>query len=185
MKYLKKTLFPIFSVLLSFQTYELVKILVTSPQEFSFLLNIAIAFLLTLYITGVFAFIGFAYPSNRVLPSAYYRIKNPKFLNTTYKLIGVRFFRFILMLTFWGKEKNRKKYFNGTKKGLQNFIYQTKQSEFGHLAALVVIQIISFYLLFYGYSLMVLFITVINLIGNFYPIVLQRHHRIRIEKITG
>ncbi|WP_394330522.1 hypothetical protein [Psychroflexus sediminis] len=42
------------------------------------------------------------------------------------------------MFVFWGKKKNKQKYFDGTKSGLENLDYQTKQSEFGHLAALVV-----------------------------------------------
>jgi hypothetical protein len=157
----------------------------SQPRQLSLTEQVVIAYLLTLFVTGVFAFVGFAYPTSRLLPNAYYKIKNPRALNRTFKILGVKYFQALLLLTFWGTKKNRIKYFNGTKAGLNNFIYQTKQSEFGHFAAFIIITALSLILLVYGYSLLVLFITIINIIGNLYPIILQRSHRIRIEKITS
>lgn len=185
MKILKKILFPIFSLFLVFRTIELIKNLSTSnPNDFSFLEFLVISFLLTLFITGVFAFLGFAYPTSKFLPDDYYKIKNPKRLNQLYKILGVKYFRIFLLLIFWGRNKNRQKYFDGNRKGLLNFIYQAKQSEFGHLSALVSILIVSVYLLVHGYTLLSTVITLLNIIGNLYPVLLQRYHRIRIEKIT-
>ena len=96
----------------------------------------------------------------------------------------LRYFQYFLLVTYWGKKKNRKKYFNGTKKGLVNFIFQTRQSEFGHLGAFLVILVSSLILLVRGYIFMVTIITIINILGNVYPVILQRSHRMRIEKIT-
>ena len=143
-----------------------------------------ISFLLILFITGVFAFIGFAYPSSRILSDSYYEIKSPKVLNSISKVLGIKYFRLLLLFAFWGRKNNRKKYFNGTKKGLKNFVFQTKQSEFGHLGAFVVIIISSFILLLHGYIYLVIITTLINILGNIYPVILQRLHRMRIEKIT-
>ena len=168
-----------------YRTIELIRYLKSnSSNEFSILEILTISFLLTLFITGIFAFIGFAYPTNRLLAASYYKIKNPKLIEYLYKILGLKYFRAILLITFWGKKKNRKKYFNGTKKGLANFIYQTKQSEFGHLGACVVIIIVSFILLVHGYIFLVIITTLINILGNVYPVILQRSHRMRIEKIT-
>lgn len=89
----------------------------------------------------------------------------------------------LLLKFFWGKEKNRKKYFNGTKAGIEDFDTQTRQSEFGHLAAFVAISILAFYLLMEGYFLIFLVSTFINLVGNLYPIILQRNHRVQIERL--
>lgn len=97
--------------------------------------------------------------------------------------MGVKYFQFLLMAAFWGHKKNRKKYFDGTKSGLKNFIYQTKQSEFGHFGAFVGIVVISIILLFHGYYSLVMAMAIINIIGNFYPILLQRLHRERISKV--
>lgn len=156
----------------------------SDPSEFSNIEVLIISFLLTLFITGIFAFIGFAYPSSRILPDRYYEIKNPKVLNYISKVLGVKYFQFLLILAFWGRKNNRKKYFNGTKKGLKNFVFQTKQSEFGHSGAFVVIIISTFILLVQGYILLVIIITLINIFANLYPVILQRSHRMRIEKIT-
>ncbi len=182
---LKKILFPLFSIFLCYQTVAIMKILFASePTDLSTLQNFIISFLLTLFITGIFAFIGFTYPSHKILPSRYYTIKNTKRLSFISKILGVKYFKYLLLFAFWGKEKNRKKYFNGTKQGLKNFVFQTKQSEFGHLAAFIVILILSVILLIHGYFFLVSTITVINIIGNLYPVILQRTHRIRIDNIT-
>jgi hypothetical protein len=186
LKNLKRIILPIFSLFLIYRTIELIRYLtLNKPNEFSIPETVVISFLLTLFITGIFAFIGFAYPTNRLLPESYYKIKNSKLLEYLYKLLGLKYFKTILLITFWGKKNNRKKYFNGTKKGLNNFIYQTKQSEFGHLGAFLLILICSIILLFSRLYLIVLIMTLLNIIGNVYPIILQRFHRIRIEKIKN
>ncbi|PCJ64882.1 MAG: hypothetical protein COA58_11450 [Bacteroidetes bacterium] len=171
---------------LIYRTIELIRYLISNKlNDFSILEMVIISFLLTLFITGIFAFIGFAYPTNRLLTEPYYKIKNPKLHEYLYKVLGLKYFRTILLITFWGKKNNRKKYFNGTKKGLNNFIYQTKQSEFGHLGAFFLILICSIILLLNQLYFIVLIMTILNIIGNVYPIILQRFHRIRIEKITN
>ena len=156
----------------------------SDPIKFTAYEQVGAAFLLALYGTGIFAFLGFAYPTHRILPASYYSIKNPQALKLWYRKLGLKYFKSILLIMFWGKEKNRKKYFNGTKKGIANFIFQTKQSEFGHLGALILIMAGSIALLYHHYFLLVAVITLLNIIGNLYPIILQRYHRIRIERLT-
>lgn len=186
MKVLKKILFPLLSLFLIFRTNELIVLLIsTEPNEHPIGLQIFFGFLFTLFITGIFALVGFAYPTNKILPNQYYKIQHPKTVKKVSRILGVKYFQGLLMAAFWGSQKNRKKYFNGTKNGLKNFIYQTKQSEFGHFGAFLVILIISIFLLYYGYFLIVLIMTIINIIGNFYPILLQRLHRERIAHITS
>ncbi len=142
------------------------------------------AFVLNLFITGIFALLGFAYPTSNLLPSAYYRIRQPEKLARMYRLLGVEQFRWLLLRFFWGKQKHRKRYFDGTKAGLQHFEMQTRQSEFGHLAAFVAIAVVSVFVLYRGHVAIFGFTTLINVVGNFYPIVLQRHHRIQIGRLT-
>lgn len=64
-----------------------------------------------------------------------------------YKILCVEHFKWLLLKFFWGKERYRKKYFKGTKTGIAHFDMQTRQSEFGHLAAFLAIEITSFYIL--------------------------------------
>jgi len=181
---LKKVAFPVFSIFLGYQTYKITTFLTTtSPDRLSVLITFVLAYLLTLFITGVFAITGFAYSTHRLLPESYYTVRHPALLKKVYRLLGVKYFRLLLMVAFWGRKKNRKSYFDGTKKGLHNFIYQTKQSEFGHIASFAAIVFLSVVFLSKGYSLMVLLMTLINVIGNLYPVILQRYHRLRIQKI--
>lgn len=182
---IKKIVFPLLSLFLIYQTYGLTYLILKSePEDFNQLLAVLISFLLTLFVTGIFAFVGFAYPSGNLLPNSYYDVKRPKRVEFVYRLLGIQYFRILLLFTFWGTKSNRKKYFNGTKKGLNNFIYQTRQSEFGHLAAFVVILVLSIVLLGFGYVFMALITTAINVIGNLYPIILQRAHRARIQRVV-
>ena len=185
MKILKKLIFPFLSLFLFFRTKELIELLIsTQPEEHLLAFQLFYSFLITLYITGIFAFVGFAYPTYKVLSSQYYSIKNATTLKKVSRILGLKYFQVLLMAAFWGSKKNRKKYFDGTKSGLTNFIYQTKQSEFGHFGAFVGIFVISMVLLYHQYFTMFIIMTVINIIGNFYPILLQRLHRERISLVT-
>lgn len=179
----RSVLLALGTIFLGIQTWNLVSGLASgSPQDFKWYFDLLFAFLLNLFGTGVFALVGFAFPTNRLIPKGYYSIKSSGNLKAFYNLMGVPYFQKALMTAFWGKEKNRKKYFDGTKSGIRNFIYQTKQSEFGHLGALVLISGISFFLVGHGYYLIATIAMGINFIGNLYPIILQRHHRMRLRR---
>lgn len=179
----KKIFFPLLSLFLVFQTWELMALIRgNQPDSFSLFQTCSLAFLLTLYVTGIWAFLGFAFPTSRILPPLYYFIKSPKKLSFWMQIGGVKYFRWALLFFFWGRGKNRQKFFNGTKKGIKNFLFQTKQSEFGHLASFVFIVILSVPLAFEGYFRMVITMALLNLIGNVYPIILQRHHRLRLKR---
>lgn len=148
------------------------------PLGYDFL----IAYIIALFGTGIFAFVGFAYPTSKLIGRSYYRLRNPKQLQFWYDLLGLAYFRKFLMLFFWGSKKNRKKYFNGTRTGIDNFMYQTHQSEFGHLGALILVAVTNMYTFYLGYYAISIFLFVINMVGNLYPIILQRYHRIRFER---
>lgn len=158
-------------------------LLLTDSESFNWMEAFVISFLLTLFVTGVFAFIGFAYPTHQVFPASYYQIKNPKLLKISCRILGVKYFRAALLFFFWGRGGNPKKFFNGTKEGLDDFIYQTKQSEFGHTGAFIVILLLSVVLLSHGYVFSFWVMSAINVIGNLYPVLLQRSHRLRVERM--
>jgi hypothetical protein len=180
----KKLLLSFFSIFLAFRSVELYKFIqMAGPAHFNWIGILGVSFALNLFITGVFALLGFAFLTNKVLPNSYYQIKDSKKLNMVYKILGVEYFKILLLMFFWGKKKNRKKYFDGTKTGIDNFDTQTRQSEFGHLAALITIMIVSFKLLMTGHFEIFYITSVINLVGNLYPIILQRTHRIQIERL--
>lgn len=182
----KKILFPLFSLFLLYRSILLLKQLIFgNAEDYTGTETFIISFLLTLFITGIFAITGFAYPTSKLLPANYYTIRNPAKTKKVYKVLGVKYFKVLLLIIFWGSKKNRIKYFDGTRNGIQNFIYQTKQSEFGHLCAFVVIFVVSIVLILHDYYLLVVLTTVINIIANLYPTILQRHHRYRVLKIAS
>jgi hypothetical protein len=183
---IKKVFLTLFSLFLTYRAFEILKLLGSaSADEFGWKSILALSIILNVFITGIFAFLGFAFKTSKVLPSSYYQIKNPKRLKLIYRILGLKYFKWFLLKVFWGKEKNRKRYFNGGKSGLENFDMQTRQSEFGHLAALVAVSIASIYSLLMGHQLIFIISTAINILGNLYPIILQRVHRIQIERLTA
>jgi hypothetical protein len=183
---LKKILFPIIALFLAYQSYALLKALsFVEPSKPDLSVTILLAFLLNLFITGIFAFLGFAYRTNRLLGENYYRITNPKLIYQVSKFLKMEYFKKFLLIVFWGKNKNRQKYFDGTRVGLENFDYQTRQSEFGHLAALIVIEIVVVFISSKGHYAIAFWTTFFNFISNFYPVILQRNHRIQITRIRN
>ena len=145
------------------------RILMSIPkQQFSFIISLLIAYLFVLIGTGVFALVRFAYPTSKLIETKYYELKNAKRLRLIHSVLGVKYFNKALLLTFWGTKKNRKRYFDGTKTGIKNFIYQTHQSEFGHWAAFILLLICGIILLVVKeYYLLSLLLFLINFIGTF------------------
>ncbi|MGJ8593403.1 MAG: hypothetical protein ACSHXF_12700 [Aquaticitalea sp.] len=181
----KKILFTFISIVLAYNAYKLVfYFFIRTPDEFSTVGTIFSAIAFNLFITGTVAFLGFVYPTSKLIPNSYYQIKQPKKLNTWYKSLGVEYFRFFLLKTFY-RNDNNKKYFNGSKSGIIAFDYNTKQSEFGHLIAFCMICLVSIILLLKGHINTFIWIQPINILFNFYPIILQRKHRIIVERLIN
>jgi hypothetical protein len=183
---LKKVLLPIGSAFLAYQFYQMIFALhIRSGINYHLGIDLLLAWIIALFGTGIFALIGFAYPTSRLIGSSYYRLRNPKRLRFWYSAIRVEYFKRLLLLFFWGSKKNRNKYFNGTREGIRNFIYQTHQSEFGHLGALLLVALANVLTLLQRHYAISVFLFALNIIGNFYPIILQRHHRIRLARFIN
>lgn len=179
---MKKILLSIASLFLAWQSLKLLQYIAEITIT-SWGLTIFIAWIINLFITGVFAFSGFAFPTQKLLPNNYYKVHHPKKLKKTYKLLNVELFRRMLLATLWKSQTQRQKYFNGKKTGMANLVEQSMKSEFGHLIPFLILSIVSIYLLTIGLAKLAVFTFLINVIGNFYPIILQRHHRMRIQLI--
>ncbi len=64
-----------------------------------------VAFLVNLFVTGVFAFPGFVFPTHRLLGKSYYKLRNTKLLQRIYRIMGVSVFRKLLLVLFWVQPK--------------------------------------------------------------------------------
>lgn len=87
----------------------------------------------------------------------------------------------MLLATFWKDQKQRQKYFDGSKNGIENLRIQSMKSEFGHLIPLVIISLVIIYLMLIGKIILGVMTLFWNILGNLYPIILQRYHRMRIQ----
>lgn len=177
---LKKILLSIATIFLIWQSYSLLSN-IDHWEINSWGFIIFTAWIINLFITGIFAFSGFAFPTQKLLPKSYYQIDNPKLLKRTYEVLKVNLFRKMLLATLWRSQTQRKKYFDGKEKGISNLVEQSMKSEFGHLIPLIIIFFISLYLVSIGSFKLAAITLLINLIGNLYPVILQRHHRMRVQ----
>ena len=179
---IKKLILISASVFLIFLSYQLLDEIYHWNLK-NVLLLVTYAFLINLYITGIFAFAGFALPTYKLMSNSYYYVKNRQLLENLYKRMGVAVFRKFLLITFWYNIKQRKNYFSGKRTGLENFSIETKTSEFGHFGAFIIVLIVSLYFIYLQYYLLFVITSVINVLFNFYPVILQRYHRMRIQSI--
>lgn len=178
----KKMLLILVSLFLGWQSWVLIS-KITDIEITSWGWNVFVAWAINMVITGIFAFSGFALPTQRLLPVAYYRISKPKQLLQCYDLLRVAVFRRLLLATLWRDQAQRNRYFNGKKSGLAHLEEQSQKSEFGHLIPFILLLGVSIYFVTYGHWQLGLSTALINFIGNFYPIVLQRHHRLRLQQL--
>lgn len=168
-----------------FLLYQSFRLLIDWPkiQSYNTIEVLIYCFLANLFILGAFAFAGFAWPTYKFLPDSYYQIKQPCKLLRFANNIGVPIFQNLLLLTFWRDKKQRKRYFDGTRTGIKNWIKESKSSEFGHLIPSLILLGLSIWSLLLGFWKMALVNFVLNSSANFYPVLLQRMHRARINKI--
>lgn len=181
---LKKLLFLFMSLFLGLQSHELMEALLRiAPSELGILGELIWGAILTIFVTGMVAIPGFVFPTHRLLPDSYYSIRKPARLDTLYQTLRLDLFRWFLLKAFWGKKAHRKKFFDGKPSGIANMLYQTKQSEFGHLVPFVLLNVCSILLASKGLYAATAIVLFINTVGNFMPVVLQRWHRNRLSRM--
>ncbi len=178
----KRVFFFLMSLFLIAQSYKLCKI-TFNIEQISLPLQVLGGFIFNLFVTGIFAFAVFSWPAERLLPESYYKIRQPKKLNTFGESIGIEWFRKFLLATVWKDKEKQKGFFDGTIAGLDNLDVNTKKSEFGHLIPFFLLTGISILLCFSGKWVMGIVTMIVNEIFNFYPVILQRMHRARTSRM--
>ena len=180
---IKRILYTFFSLFLIYQSFKIV-MLITDVNLDSWPISLLLACLINLFVTGAFAFPGFVYPTERLMPQSYYKISNDALQKKMYKLFSVDTFQKFLLATVWRKKEMQKQHFDGKRSGFENLILQSKKSEFGHLIPFVILLAISMYWLGIGTWKVAVLTTFINVLFNLYPVLLQRQHRMRVSKIA-
>jgi len=114
--------------------------------------------------------------------SNYYKEKVWEKRGKIYESFGINIFRKLLVLVGW--EKLNKKA-NPVEKNLEALIhleYRTKQSELGHIIIFFIVIGFNVYVALTFGILESLWLMVLNIVLNLYPILLQRYNRPRLNK---
>lgn len=115
------------------------------------------------------------------LVSSYYNSQNWEANGQFYKHFGVNYYRKLLVLTGW--EKMNKSKSPVKKNTLTNLEYKTRQSEFGHLVIFIIVLLVNIFVVFKFRFIDSVWLLVLNILLNFYPILVQRFNRPRIRKL--
>ncbi len=114
--------------------------------------------------------------------STYYDAKPWERNGKMYAKIGINFFRKVLVWIGWEKLNKKSSPVEKNTKALIHLHYRTKQSELGHIIILVIV---------FGFNVFVvykigvaesLWLLVLNILLNLYPIFLQRYNRPRLAR---
>lgn len=114
--------------------------------------------------------------------STYFEEKDFEVRGRIYELLGIHFFRKLLVWVGW--EKMNKKN-NPVEKNFQALIhleYRTKQSELGHIIILIIVLGFTVFVAVKFGIMKSIWLLVLNILLNLYPILLQRYNRPRLER---
>jgi hypothetical protein len=117
------------------------------------------------------------------LTSGYFTIKRWENEGKIYVLTGVNLFRKLLVLVGWEKIT---KAVNPVKNGLsalQQLEYGTRQAEFGHLIVFLIILATNILVAISMGLMASLWLIILNLLLNVYPLLLQRYNRPRFQRV--
>jgi hypothetical protein len=136
----------------------------------------ALNFLLMLWVSA------FVEALKSPLTSAYYHEKKWERKGRLYELIGINYFRKLLVLIGWEKVIRRSTPIEKSTAALMNLHHQTKKSELGHVIILYVVMGFTIVVAFQFGVLKSIWLLSLNILLNLYPVLLQRYNRPRIQR---
>ncbi|WP_442587439.1 hypothetical protein ACSBL2_15450 [Pedobacter sp. AW31-3R] len=166
---MKKYLIAIITIGL---VYALVRFIKMDGFAFAWALN----FLLMMCV------VAFTEALNNPLTSPYYDEKEWEQRGKIYERFGVKIFRKLLVLIGWEKVIRKAFPIEKNNQALTKLYYQTKKSELDHLIILVIVLGFNVFVAFKFGVVKSLWLLVLNVLLNLYPIFLQRYNRPRIRK---
>ncbi|MEJ2901994.1 hypothetical protein WAE58_06145 [Pedobacter panaciterrae] len=152
--------------------YTLVHYIKMDGFSFSWILN----FMLMLFV------VVFTAVLKSPLGSSYFNEKEWERRGKTYEYLGINFFRKLLVWIGWEKVIRKSNPIEKNTKALVNLHYQTKKSELDHLIILLIVLGFNVFVAFEYGVLKSLWLLILNVLLNLYPIFLQRYNRPRIKR---
>lgn len=119
------------------------------------------------------------------LISPYYSEKEWERRGSIYEHLGINFFKKLLVWTGWERVIRKSNPIEKNTGALVNLHHQTKKSELDHLIILLIVLGFNVFAAFKFGVLESLWLMVLNVLLNLYPIFLQRYNRPRIERIMN
>jgi hypothetical protein len=116
------------------------------------------------------------------LPQAYYRKKSFE-SHQLYESLGIRFFQYCLVNSFFRYLNPRVYLKNRGRHYLEIYFEETKQSETSHIFSGIVTLGIQIYLFINGEWISAISLTIFSVIFNLYPFFLQRYNRLSLNRI--
>ena len=116
------------------------------------------------------------------LISLYFSEKTWERRGKIYESFGVNFYRKLLVWTGWEKLNKKSNPIERNIKALMHLHYQTKQSELGHVVILIIVLGFNVFVAVKFGIVKSLWLLILNILLNLYPVLLQRYNRPRIER---
>jgi predicted outer membrane lipoprotein len=116
------------------------------------------------------------------LTSSYYNEKEWEQRGKIYERVGIKFFRKLLVWIGWEKLNKKANPIEKNTQTLMNLHYQTKKSELGHVIVFFIVLGFNVFVAFKFGILKALWLLILNVLLNLYPIFLQRYNRPRIQR---
>ena len=130
----------------------------------------------------MFCVLAFTETLKSQLTSSYYHQKEWERSGEIYERLGINFFRKVLVWIGWEKLNKKANPIEKNTNVLMNLHYQTKKSELGHVIILLIVLGFNVFVALKFGALKSLWLLVLNILLNLYPIFLQRYNRPRIER---
>ena len=116
------------------------------------------------------------------LASTYYDSKKWEADGKIYKWFGIHGFRKVLVWVGWEKLNKASNPVKKSLDALKHLEYTTRQSEFGHLIIFFIVLVPTLFVAFYYGFKQSLWLLMLNVILNAYPVGVQRYNRPRLQK---
>ena len=130
----------------------------------------------------MFCVLAFTEVLKSQLTSSYYNEKRWERRGKIYEPLGINLFRKLLVGIGWEKLNKKSAPIEKNTKALVNLCYQTKKSELGHVIILIIVFGFNVFVAFKFGVIKSLWLLILNVLLNLYPIFLQRYNRPRIER---
>ena len=145
--------------------------------------SLVFAWVLNLLLMILFLNLGETF--NLKLTSSYFGAKTWEKEGNIYHYFGINFFRKLLVYTGWEKLNKAVNPVNKNLKSLLHLELGTRKSEFFHLMIFIIVMGFNIFVVIndgFAQSLWLLFL---NMLLNFYPVILQRFNRPRLQKLIS